>query len=121
MQTHTFRHSPGLVAAGLLLGPLTTGTALFAARGTAVLAAGYVGYAVLAAILLWSPLPISLPAVVLGDARDSFRLGQYGVRRSLALYPHLLSAASGARVATWCHLAGFGGLLAICAVLLYTS
>lgn len=91
----------------LLLGPVLSVEAARYAAGSTYLPADLLGYVLIAALLLWSPAPISLPAVLLSDARDGFRTGAYGIRRSIALYPYLLSRSSGVRVPTTVHLIGF--------------
>lgn len=91
----------------LLLGPVLSVLAIAVSAGRAYFPGDLQIYALLAGLLLWSPLPVSVSAVLLGDARDNFRTGQYGLRRSAALYPYLLSRTSGVRGATVAHLVGF--------------
>jgi len=91
----------------LLIAPAATILAMRHTTGGMLFATDTVAYATLAVLLLWSPLPISLPAVLLGDARDGFRPGAYGVRRALALYPYLLGPTSPVRIESWAHVVGF--------------
>lgn len=70
----------------------------------------------MAAAVLWSPLPISLPAVLLDRERDTAAVPGFGLARAVALMPWLMfSPASAVRrsavasVVSW--LALLGGLL----------
>lgn len=107
MTDTTFPLRKALTGLLLLLTPAATILAMRHTAGGMLLAPDTVAYATLAVLVLWSPLPISLPAVLLGDARDGFRPGAYGVRRSLALYPYLLGPTSPVRVEAWAHVIGF--------------
>lgn len=64
-------------------------------------------YAALALLLIWSPLPFSLPAVILGEARDMYRIQHGGGMRSL--FKHLSGRESAARSAFLASIVGFVG------------
>lgn len=64
-------------------------------------------YAALALLLIWSPLPFSLPAVILGEARDMHRIEHGGGMRSL--FKHLSSRESAVRAAFLASIVGFAG------------
>lgn len=100
------------VLAVLLLGPAATILALTAAISSGALttlpASAYLGVA----LIFWSPLPISVPAVLLEAHRDAAlpELRGAGGRalRAVLLLPWLMtSPASRARVATAVSLVGF--------------
>lgn len=62
-----------------------------------------------ALLIFWSPLPITVPAILLGDARDATLPHYRGFRRiqrSVLLIPHML-VHSPARVELLCSLVGF--------------
>lgn len=90
----------------LCAGPVVSVHAAHSLADYAVPLGGTMPYLIAAVIIAWSPAPISVPAVLMSDYRDSFRAGDYGIRRSVALYPYLLSRDSGARSLTVAHLVG---------------
>ena len=68
--------------------------------------------ALIVALVFWSPLPFSIPALILQDARDAALDEASGVlgwaRRTVMLIPWLATAtASGARLAAILSIAGF--------------
>lgn len=103
----------------LLIGPLLSVMALqawFAVPGTSLHAAPLSMY-LLVAVLVWSPLPFSLPAVLLERARDEALPGYRGLgrlRRAALLVPHMLTRSS-ARVEFAASLVGFAGAVAAAA------
>lgn len=68
-------------------------------------------YAVLALLLVWSPLPFSLPAVVLGEARDMHRIQHGG--GAWSLFKHLSSRESAVRSVFLASILGFAGAVLV--------
>jgi hypothetical protein len=72
-------------------------------------------YVMLALLLAWSPLPCSLPAVILGEARDMHRIQRGG--GVLSLFKHLSSRENGVRNAFLASLVGFAGAVLLALIL----
>ena len=96
----------------LAAGPLST--VLFLAHqaaGSQWLHPSLLPVALIAALICWSPLPVSVPAIILGDARDQALpqlRGPIGsLIRAFQLIPYLLiSPKSGVRTEMLCSVIG---------------
>lgn len=117
--------TPGALGgeAGLVvvaLGPLATVLAIMSAVGGDHVSAAQLPMVLAVALVFWSPLPMSIPALVLQDARDAALPHLTGplatLGRGVALIPWLvLSPRSGARFATAASVAGFVAAVAVAA------
>jgi hypothetical protein len=88
MDTYIQKRQTGL-AVFMVAGPIISMLLLGYGQGEFYLPEGAYGAVACAILLLWSPLPASLPAVLLGDARDRFEPGTTGVKRGLRLMRYL--------------------------------
>ena len=109
METLSTEHSVRkiLTTTSLLVGPMVCAFLAEIGEGGRYLPAGVFPYAMVAILLAWSPLPASIPAVVLGEARDRFEPGQRGIGRGLRLLKHLSSKGSAVQGEFFASLAGF--------------
>jgi hypothetical protein len=93
-----------LLGALLLVGPALTITVVHFLAGGRTIPGDLVGVAEAVALLFWSPVPFSVPAVLRGDARDRIRCASaghavFGPYRTLMSDPH-------ERMLTFAELAG---------------
>jgi len=102
---HTIRNSS--VLSILAIGPTLCVLLAELGAGSRYLPAGVMAYVLTAILLAWSPLPISIPAVLLGEARDRFEPGRSGPGRGWRLLRHLGSKESAVRVEFLASLIGF--------------
>lgn len=107
----------------LLFGPLATIVGIHDLLGTSWLAGPMLRWALLAALLLWSPLFFSIPALLLQDARDAaldhWRGPIGSLVRGVVLLPYLcFSKHSPCRHEAVASLLGPAGAL-VAAVLLH--
>lgn len=86
-----------------------------AVAGGAYLPGSAYPYVMFALLLIWSPLPFSLPAVILGEARDMHRIQHGGGARSLLKY--LSSRENDVRSAFLASLVGFIGAVLFALIL----
>lgn len=91
--------------------PIVSVWLMRAVAGGAYLPDSTYPYAVFALLLIWSPLPFSLPAVILGEARDMHRI-QHG-EGAWPLLKHLSSRESVVRSAFLASILGFAGAVLI--------
>jgi hypothetical protein len=96
-----------LVAFTLAVAPVLCVLAAGVGAGGKYLPVEVLPYALAALLLAWSPLPVSIPAVVLGDSRDSFEPGGRGLGRGLRMVGNLSSASSPVRAEFLASLVGF--------------
>lgn len=98
-------------------GPVASVAGVLAAHagGMAVMRAGELWMYLVVVLAAWSPLPFSLPAVLLDDARDAALPGYRGLGRAVRafrLVPHMVWH-SPARVEFTASLVGFALALAV--------
>lgn len=114
METKTSTQS-GLTILFVIAPVVTVYALTLMGRHTELLGAAPLSVWLVAALVLWSPLPISIPAVLLEADRDAALPGYRGfgrVVRAVRLIPHMV-LKSDARVAFTASLLGFGGALVI--------
>jgi hypothetical protein len=98
-----------LRSTALAVGPAVSVALLFWAHSRGSLTVAPLSHYLVVALLFWSPLPFSLPAVLLDDYRDEALPGYHGAARllrGLLLLPHLLRRGPG-RGQVAVSLAGF--------------
>lgn len=82
-----------LVASILMVGPLASVWWLSSQAGGSWLPLSALGPVLWAVLIAWSPLPISIPALILQDARDNALADMVGIKgtmvRSVKLLGHL--------------------------------
>ena len=91
----------------LAIGPVATVAGLTAGAGGFWLQRWQLPAALIIALLVWSPLPIALPALLTQGARDAALPGVHGVRRAAMLLGELGGAASAIRTELFVSLASF--------------
>lgn len=105
------------LAVTVAAGPLVTVAALHAAAAHGLLTVAPLRTYLLVALLFWSPLPFSIPAVLLDSFRDAALPGWRGparLVRGVLLLPVLLTRGPG-RVEVAASLAGFVAAVAVSA------
>lgn len=93
-------------AAVLACGPLLTVSLLHQGLANSALHSATTTAYLVVALLFWSPLPFSLPAVLLDEHRDAVAAGRALPVRAALMLPTLLTRP-GARLATAASLLGF--------------
>lgn len=91
----------------LAIGPVATVAGLIAASGGFWLQRWQLSSALIIALLVWSPLPIGLPALLTQSARDAALPGVHGLRRAALLLGDLGGAHSAIRTELFVSLASF--------------
>jgi hypothetical protein len=101
------------------VGPIASVLFLLHAAGSSWLPGDALAPVVAGTLFMWSPQPLSIPALLTQDARDQALTWYQGVWgsaiRAVRLVPYLLTRASGVRVETAASLVGFaaGVMLAV--------
>jgi hypothetical protein len=97
----------------LISGPLLSiaGCYILVMRG--MLHPSLLSWAMASVVLAWSPLPVSVAAMVMDEERSSALVELRGVKRAVLLYPELLRGDSAEE--TQYHLLGF--VIAVCALI----
>jgi hypothetical protein len=96
----------------LIAGPLLSIAGCYALVMRGMLHPTLLSWAMASVVLAWSPLPVSVAAMVMDAERSSALPDRRGVRRAVLLYPELLRGESAEE--TQYHLLGF--FIAVCAL-----
>lgn len=118
MDNMNLLHSTRRTAAALVLAvvpPLCVFAASTSSNST-YLPVGVAPYFMAAVLLAWSPLPTSIPAVVLGAARDNFEPGGRGMARGWRMLKGLGRKNSPVQVEFLASIVGFAGACLLAAI-----
>jgi hypothetical protein len=96
----------------LIAGPLLSIAGCYALVMRGMLHPTLLSWAMASVVLAWSPLPVSVAAIVMDEERSRALPELRGVRRAVLLYPALLRSESAEE--TQYHLLGF--FIAACAL-----
>lgn len=91
----------------LSMGPLFSMYVIGAQSGGVYLPSDAAAVVLVAVLLFWSPLPFSLPALIMSTYRDEYLPKTRATSRAVGLLPYLHRHSVGVRAQLWASIAGF--------------
>ena len=91
----------------LLVGPLFSMYVVAAQAGGTYIPSDATGFVLAAILLFWSPMPFSVPALIMSTARDTYLPKEGVLTRAIGLLPYLHRHSMDVRAQLWASLSGF--------------